>query len=391
MLFDDFDRTDATPARPGESRFDFLNRSASRYFGAVRGFMEAWLAQVPSEAQRDLVGALRGQNRQHEAAFWELYLHEGYRCSGATITIHPAVPGATARPDFLIELGAAAFYLEAVSVGLDPAAAGEDRRLEAVYAVLHDMRIEDFSIGVETYGIGAQALATKPLRHALRSWLGGLDPDQVYEETMASTAVGFDRLPQLAWEREGWSLLFTATPLIAEARGRPRRALGMMGPGEAVLVDNITGVRRVLDAKYGKYGVLDLPLVIAVQSNTEYPTRDYEVEQALYGISSRRPADPTLEPHHLIEEGFWRTKMGWRRADCPQVITVYDLAPWTVRKVAPRVWTTLEPDIAPVLQPPWLRPMVVEDQSLPGDGLDLVEFFDVPELLLTGDPDFDLD
>lgn len=65
----------------------------------------------------------------------------------------------------------------------------------------------------------------------------------------------------------------------------------MMGPGEATIVDNLTGLTRVLDSKRGKYGPLDAPLVVAVQSNTDIPTHDYEVEQALFGVSSRRPRE----------------------------------------------------------------------------------------------------
>lgn len=60
VVFDTFDRTDATPARHGESRFAFLNRSASTYFGCVRTLIEEWLSQVPVDHRPDLVGRLRG-------------------------------------------------------------------------------------------------------------------------------------------------------------------------------------------------------------------------------------------------------------------------------------------------------------------------------------------
>jgi hypothetical protein len=78
VLFDATARSDATPARHDEERFAFLNRSASRYFGYVRELMEEWFSHVPAEAQADLRGALRADDRQSESAFWELYLHEAY-------------------------------------------------------------------------------------------------------------------------------------------------------------------------------------------------------------------------------------------------------------------------------------------------------------------------
>jgi hypothetical protein len=114
-LFDTSDRTDATPLRPGESRFEFLNRSASIFVRPIRELLQEWLDHVPADARRDLVGALQGDNRQHESAFWELYLHEGFRCSGYEIEIHPEIPGITTGPDFRMSDGTTRFYLETVA------------------------------------------------------------------------------------------------------------------------------------------------------------------------------------------------------------------------------------------------------------------------------------
>lgn len=390
MLFDSFTRTDATPARADESRFAFLNRSASQYFADVRELLEEWLGHVPEEARRDLIGALRRDNRQHEAAFWELYLHEAYRRSGCGIEIHPRVQGVSTRPDFRITAESGSFFLEAVSVGQDKLTIAETRRMAAVERVLDEMPVEDFVLGVETYAIGPAPLATGPLRGALRRWLASLDPDEVVDTANASSAVGFDRLPEMSWQQAGWSLVFQALPLIEEARGRPRRALGMRGPGEAQIVDNVSGLRRVLDRKYGRYGVLDAPLVIAVQSNTEIPTRDYEVEHVLYGVASRRPSDPQLQSADLLKEGFWRTRSGWRRGDCPQIMSVYGLAPWVVPRTAPRLWSTLEADVEAPRQPSWLSPVTIGDEPIVEPGADLAEHFGLDAKAWCREPDFDL-
>ena len=361
VIFDETRRTDATPGQPNESHFQFLNRSASAYFGCVRDLMEGWLDHVPFEAQQDLVGAFRGDNRQHEAAFWELYLHEGYRRSGFNIEIHPAVPGSTNRPDFRLDYDGSAFCLEAVSVGQPPHTIAEDRRLQEVHRVLEEMRINGFVLGLDTYSIGAAPLSTRPLRNALHAWLAGLDPDKVTEDSLTSPVAGFASLPELPWDDAGWSLVFRAIPY---SRGEPRRALGVTGPGEATIVDNVSGVRRVLNAKYGRYGALDRPLVIAVQSNTMIPTQDYEIDQALYGITSRRPTE--ADRGHFFEEGFWCTPGGWRRGDTPQVITAHGLEPWSVANIVPRLWSTLEKNIHGPLQPSWLAARQRRARATPG-------------------------
>ena len=241
--------------------------------------MTALVCGGPSnEAQADLRGAVRGDDRQSESAFWELYLHEAYLRSGHEVEIHPELPGQRTHPDFRMVRDDQVFYLEAVSVGQLPAEIAEVRRLDAVHQILANLQVENFALEVSTYRVGPRPLSTRGLRGALLQWLSGLDPEQVALAAETAVSVGFDRLPEMPWDDDGWSLIFHALPLSEEARGKQRSALGMMGPGEATVVDNVSGIRRVLDSKHGKYGLLDAPLVVAVLSNTQYPTRDYEIE-----------------------------------------------------------------------------------------------------------------
>jgi hypothetical protein len=391
MLFDAIARSDATPARHDEERFAFLNRSASRYFGYVRELMEEWFSHVPAEAQVELRGALRADDRQSESAFWELYLHEAYLRSGYAIEIHPELPGLRTHPDFRMACDDQVFYLEAVSVGQLPAEIAEDRRLDGVYQILANLRIENFALEVSTYRVGPRPLSTRGLRGALQKWLTGLDPERVALEAESAEAAGLDRLPEMPWNDDGWSLIFHALPLREQARGKERSALGMMGPGEATVVDNVSGIIRVLDSKHGKYGVLDAPLVVAVLSNTKYPTRDYEIEQALFGISARRPAESVEYPDSMFQEGFWLTKRGWRYRDTPQVVTAAELKPWTVTKTQPKLWQTLEPRVPLTTQPEWLARMMIGAEAVPAPASDLPRHFDLePDWPGMAEPDFDI-
>lgn len=134
-VFDDIVRTDAKVARHDEGRFEFLNRTASRYFGMCRDLVEEWFSHVPVDHQAGLRGNLRS-DLHHRSAFWELYLHEAYRRSGYTVEIHPDVPGRSTHPDFLLSRGGDRFYLEAVTVGQSPAERAEEARLSRVHQLL---------------------------------------------------------------------------------------------------------------------------------------------------------------------------------------------------------------------------------------------------------------
>lgn len=48
VVFDANARTSFSPAEANGSRFAFLNRSATRYFGEVRRLLDEWLSHVPS-------------------------------------------------------------------------------------------------------------------------------------------------------------------------------------------------------------------------------------------------------------------------------------------------------------------------------------------------------
>ena len=182
---------------------------------------------------------------------------------------------------------------------------------------------------------------------------------------------------------------FDALPLRSEAVGKDLSLIGMRGPGEAQVVDNVSGILRVLDSKVRKYGQLDSPLVIAVMSNTTYPTKDYEVGQALFGISATYPFEAVEEPVGMYRDGHWRTSNGWRRSHAPQVIAVQQLKPSSITRVRPRLWATMEPGVHGPSQPSWLGVVDTADPDLSVlGGESLAATFDLPDDWLAGDPEF---
>jgi hypothetical protein len=231
----------------------------------------------------------------------------------------------------------------------------------------------------------------RKLKGALVTWVSSLDPDVVHEVARSRYErghVGFQALPNFTWSDNGWHLSFHAYPLSEEARGIARSAVGIWGSGEAEIVDNVTGILRKLNDKQGRYGQLDAPLVIAVLSNTEIPTRDWEVEQALYGISSLRPAKSAVSPSSTMIDGFWITSRGLRRAHVPQVISITNLSPWMVTKISPRLWTTFDEVEAPT-QPSWLaRADTTGPEAHVEETTEPADHFGLPRDLFSGEPDF---
>jgi hypothetical protein len=387
-VFDSGPRTDRTPARHNEDIYSFLDRSALPFFQEVRDLIQEWVLHVPAGHRAQLVGSFRSRAPdKFESALWELYLHEAYTQSGHAIAIHPEITGTSTRPDFLVESATTRFYLEAVRVGRKEEEIAEERRLNDVHAVLNTLPADRFMIDVTTYNVGPRPLATRKLRQQLITWLAGCDPVRVAQE--AASFAGFAGLPRSTWRQDGWHLEFHAFPLRAEGASRGKGLVGMLGPGEAHVVDNVSGILRVLHGKSSKYGSLDAPLVIAVLSNTMIPTKDYEVEQALYGVSSRRPNAAALEPGDLFCDGHWLSRGGWRRGHAPQVIAMQGLTPWNVTAARPRLWATLEPGVALPEQPMWLaRVDVTGAEARVGLATQLTDLFGLPADWLDRDPEW---
>lgn len=390
-LFEEISRSDRSPSGHNESNFHFLNRSATKYFSRVRDLIEDWLSRVPPTARKEMIGTLQKEDRQFDSAFWELFLHEAYRRSGYSLEIHPEVAEGPNKPDFLVRKDETAFYVEAVSVGEPPDELSQRRRLDAVHDVLSSFKTTGFTIGITSYNVGKAALATRNLRKALGEWLAPLDPKEVAREAEMSTLVGFSRLPHLRWRDNGWVLEFHAFPRVTEVQEEERSALGVMSPGEATIVDNVTGIRRVLNEKRGKYGKLSMPLVIAVQSNTTFPTKDYEFERALFGVGPLRPPEMPSRLNSMIEDGFWLTKKGWRNGHLPQVISIAGLSPWKVTSVTPALWSTLEPRVVFPEQPSWLAPVTIAAEAIRGNHFPASALFDLEaDWPGPGDPDFEI-
>jgi hypothetical protein len=384
VLFDAGPRTSWTHAEANESRYAFLNRSATPFFGEVRRLLDDWLSQVPAQRQADMIGRLRsGTTDDFESAFWELYLHEGYRRCGANVDIHPVIAGSTRQPDFRITFPDRYFYLEAVRVGEAPSDVGERQRLADVQAVLDSLPADKFTLSFSWYDIGPNSLATRKLKTALVNWVARLDHASLMRNAVQ---FGYFAGPELAWNDAGWRLSFTAVPVQPKLR---TGLAGIRGPGEAKIVDNATGLRRALDSKANKYGPLDAHLVIAVLSNTEYPTRPYETLQALYGLSALSPTRAAANPTELAQEGHWLARRGWRRSHAPQTIVACGLHPWHILRTRPQLWQTLEPGVSGPRQPDWLDTVDVnQPEPLIHTGTPLHALFGLPANWLDRDPEF---
>ena len=89
--------------RYGEPRFEYYNHSSRPAIGQIREVLENWFSGYPDLGKSDLRGRFKSNDdRSHDGAFFELYLHEVLRKLGYEVQVHPLVDKPT-HPDFVVE------------------------------------------------------------------------------------------------------------------------------------------------------------------------------------------------------------------------------------------------------------------------------------------------
>lgn len=349
MLFSLAKQADASPKLNAEGEYAFLARSSRPEIHRVRELLEGLLAEFPAKDQAELVARIQsGDDVQFRSATFEVLIHAMLRRLGYEMESHPELPnGSKARPDFLVTSPTGdRFYVEAVLAsehrGEDPAS---NARMAVVLDLIAKASHPNFLIEIDTEGAPATPPQGKALVRQVLRWLDGLNPEQVKQQLDAS-----GEAPVFNWHHEDWKLSFRPIPLKPERRGKASTLIGLHG-GKAGIVDAWTPIRAAVKHKGGKYGNLELPLVVAVNMDSFHLDRIDEM-QALYGEEQFWFAadDPHLEPRFArAPNGAWRGKSGAesRRVSAAWLfndVTIYSIAtrrstlyvnPWSNLTIAP--------------------------------------------------------
>ncbi len=332
-LFDDIQRIETRPRRQNEGHFDYMNTSARLGIRAIRELLEGWFGRVPAEAQADIRGRFRSRdNAQHESAFYELYWHELLCSNGYEVEIHPRLPGVPTNPDFLARRnGEPRFYLEA-TLAMPPGDLAGDRRFAQLHDTLDRMNSPDYFLEIEYTGSPQGNIRGRVIRERLERWLQTLDHDEISRLYRERT---YDGLPKLTWEDQGCVLTFTPIPKGPEFRGRPgARPVGIVMPSEMRELRTHDDIRAAIEAKATKYGVLDKPLVVAVNVLDDFCDDD-DTCNAVFGedqIVVTRQANGNLRHDaQRAANGAWRGPRGPRNRLVSAVSVTHQLSPSTLR------------------------------------------------------------
>ena len=272
-LFDQFVRNDHRPAYRSEPDYEFLNQAAWPAYENIRKVLERWFADYPASHKDDLRARFCKGDHNHAAAYFELYLHEVLSRLELSPEVHPDPESGKGCPDFAIACAKRSrCYLEANVVfkpRWDSDGPLENELLNAIDAVAETQPTQ-IGVAVSTKGILRRSHQKDPIRRQVREWLDSID-------SIGVSATDRYHNPRLRIRRDDWVAELVAIPL-----SHPSRRLIHMGPTKPGFSNEGPSLAKSLKSKVKRYGTLDRPLILAINTNNVF-TSGQDEHEALLG------------------------------------------------------------------------------------------------------------
>ena len=340
ILFDDKPRDFRGPRRQAETTYSFYDRSSLEEYARLRRMLQSWIDRLPQEHGQRTVARMRhegfgspSEERQFNAAFLELFVHEFLKGTGSYAAVEPEIRGLT--PDFGVMEAADdgvefSYVVEATDINIernsDLEVAWNER---AAFDILNEMESPDFFLRVETEG----RLGSMPRKQDLKRPFQDLLRDTDYDELLGDTnydEINWNEMPSVSFQHDGWTLAGQLIPVAPEHRPADGRFVGL-GPWRSGSFDDIGRPRDRLYEKARRYKDVE-NLVIAIRTGA-WGIRMLEVLFGTRFVTLSVPKDPTLigtvgeAQHGQRQDGFWFNSKGPQNAHVIGVVAFQNLHP----------------------------------------------------------------
>lgn len=338
-LFDSISRDFLGPGDSAEPNFNFLNRTAKPEFQVVRDLLERWFEKYPKSEKEDLRNRFRSKdNSHHTGAFFELYCFSLLRLQGFDVSPHQNVlKSSSKRPDFLVSSNDEPLFIfestTAPGAFLDPTT-------EAIFNAFIDklntsLNSPNFFISISLKKESRMTPSAKRVCTTLQEKILGLNPDELHQKITDS---GHKACPHWHIVDNGWEFEFCPYPKAKENRGKPGvRPIGSQSAGVR-WIDSRRPLLNALKSKSSRYGKLDKPYIIAVNSNDLW-LEDTDIFDVLFG---QEQFSFCLETNDILPSrkpnGLWVGPRGPRNRRVSAILIVSSLKPWTIGVNTPVLW-----------------------------------------------------
>jgi hypothetical protein len=324
-LFEAHPRTRTEPLGRGDDLFEFYDTCARHGYDEFRSIVNAWLAEMPTEARAELITRMRnGGNREFQSALCELAVHAFLVRSGYKVVLHPDVPGSTKHPDFAAtdQEGNVVAYVEVTTVNPPDAQAAELNRENPVYNAIDAAKLPAGScLG---YRLVRAGKSSPPLRRLVA------DVERWARENEEAAKLGevSGRFTAGDWEIE---LDLYAGGSSSEPSSKAIGAADMRGG----LITPHKDLRGALDEKSDRYGTPDAPYLIVVADAKDQlfgkDSTKLAITEAVLGDEIVKVQDGNAIIARA-KNGFWHGPRGARNRHVSGVLLLPGTGLWRLRE-----------------------------------------------------------
>jgi hypothetical protein len=234
---------------------------------AARQEFLSWLAEVPEPHQAAWRRRLESDlDHPHYSVRLEAYLHHYFKSNGWSIDIEPAMLGSPNKPDFRVMRGEDCILVEAKTVLDEQTTAQQTQRLSTLADNLTNRLSRE--VIIEPLSNLPPSFPTKRIRAQIEQ-RANLRADEVLEFDFSDVHL-----------QSPYTLKIIILPRGSELT-EPRSVGGIVSG-----VYTITTGKRIrdgLEQKAGKYGQIEVPFLIAVYGEGQFPVRAKDEFDALFG------------------------------------------------------------------------------------------------------------
>ncbi len=316
-LFDDKERINMEYAKNHHNTYIFYDESNLREMSGVRNILNEWFDNYPSSEQAELK---RRFKTEFDSAFYELFLHELFLKQEFKLQIHPILPDTTKRPDFLVSKGDFEFYLEAkVTTDVSNEEQSKKNKCNTVYDELNKINSPNFWLMPEEEII-FKSNRQPSLKKAIKYIEKQLELFDVDEVTRAFESSNYLVLPKVMYEDNDLKIIFFIAPKPPIKRNELNVRPIASKPIFSFIGGSEESIKSAIKEKISRYGNVNKPYIIAINSLSLRETDNHDVYNALFGFGNL-PIDQSINKKATKEnDGIFIGFNGWQNTRVSAVL-----------------------------------------------------------------------
>jgi hypothetical protein len=315
-LFDDKERNNMEYAKNHHNTYIFYDESGLREMAGVRNILNEWFDSYPSSEQIELK---RRFKTEFDSAFYELFLYELFLTQGFKLRVHPTLPDTTKRPDFLVSKGDFEFYLEAkVATDISNEEQSIKNKRNTVIDELNKTNSPNFWLMPEE--IIFKSSRQPSLKKAIKDIEKQLKIFDVDEVTRAFESSNYLVLPKIMYEDIDLKIIFFIAPKSPNKRNELNVRPIASEPIFSFVGGSEESIKSAIKEKVSRYGNVNKPYIIAINSLSLRGTDNHDVYNALFGYGNL-PIDQSMNKKAIKEnDGMFIGFNGWKNTRISAVL-----------------------------------------------------------------------